>query len=95
MEMLVRQDNGDFVECRPDGWPWGAKETDGSFFAIIHVTESWMEGDWMSTRQAYDDRNEDGSRVWSVRGDNVYNNGTDTGLTLEYTTLYGTVPSAD
>lgn len=95
MEMILRQDTGQVIELRPDGWQWGRKEIDGSIFAVIHVTEEWMEMDWLIARVAFDSVDADGNRLYAVKGNKVFHNGVDTGLAIQYTTMYGTVPSAD
>lgn len=96
MEMALLQTDGTVLELRPDGWQWGTKETDGSWLAIIHVTEEWMEMDWMAARVAFDSFDEStGRRLYAIRGTKVFHNNVDTGLVVEYTTLHGTVPSAD
>lgn len=94
MEMALLQTDGTVLELRPDGWQWGTKETDGSFLAIIHVAEEWMEMDWLEARVAFDSMDEFGNRLYAIRGNKVFHDGVDTGLVVEYTTLHGTVPSA-
>lgn len=94
--MALDRQTGHVLEVRPDGWNWGSRERDGSLFAIIYVTEEWMNGmDWMAVRRFYTERDEDGNHIWSVNGDSVFQSGIDTGLTLEYATMYGTVPDGN